>query len=142
MKSYRIAAAFSAVALVSANVSAQQSPAPRSSAATATILPQVDGNGVFDLKLGQSIDLTDRKVLLSFPNESSNNANSLQDSHIISFKINGTLNTAGQGKRINLKELYETKKQFADMSECFMDFIDVVTPKGAPPVATFRLSCR
>jgi hypothetical protein len=123
-----------------------QSEPPASAAASkqmtsspTAVLYRVD-EGMFDLRRGQSIDLTDRKILLTVKLEQSPD---LAERKRIQFSIMGLGWSAVPGERINLKQTgYETvNKIFADKTVCYLDLIDVAVPKGAQPVATFRFEC-
>jgi hypothetical protein len=94
--------------------------------------------GVFDLRGGKSMDLTDRRVLLTLP--------AIQDSHLMEqgrfwISLNGQRSIVTVGARVDLKRQPQTRKTFDDKDECYLDVIDYVAPKGAPATATFRLSC-
>ncbi|HRY02145.1 MAG TPA: hypothetical protein P5256_03405 [Beijerinckiaceae bacterium] len=115
--------------------------APRHALPPATPLMAISGDGMFGLKLGQSIDLTDRKVLMTFPRNGYNTASNF-DKKFVSIKFNGSDFGMTQGNRLNLKDFNPTSKQFASMRECFIDFIDISAPSGATPVATFRFECK
>lgn len=105
----------------------------------AALLHRVD-EGVFQLKLGQSIDLTDRKVLFTFRGFFRDNEQSRKDKHIYVY-INGDSKHIHQGDRIDLKKHKKTHKYFEGNEECFIDYVDLIAPKGAPAVGTFRLHC-
>lgn len=102
-------------------------------------LTRVD-DGVFELKHGQSKDLTDRKVLLTFlkhqgsgwPGDNATN---------FMISIAGRNDSVNAGTRIDLKQFRSTEKAFEDKAECFLDVVDFVAPRGAAANATFRLSC-
>lgn len=115
---------------------ANSAPKQVTSSVTATLY-RID-EGMFDLRHGQSIDLTDRKVLLTFT--VSQNASLLESKHIY-LAINGTSQEMTPGRRLNLKTTNPFTKIFADKAECYLDLIDVAMPKGAPMVATFRFEC-
>lgn len=103
------------------------------------VLYRVD-EGMFDLRRGQSIDLTDRKVLLAIPLQQSP---TLAETKAINFTLNGQSYFLKPGERLNLKNVYTEGigKIFADKTVCYFDLIDVAVPKGAQPVATFRFEC-
>jgi len=110
---------------------AQQGPAK---------LYRVD-DGIFELKLGQSIDLTERKVLVNFDYHS--RLQSIAEYKTFRVLVNGWYGgDVHPGVRLDLKKYYSTAKIVADTSECYLDIVDVATPKGGTPVATFRFSCR
>ncbi|HMN72939.1 MAG TPA: hypothetical protein PKA55_13830 [Rhodoblastus sp.] len=134
----RIAAVLGVVAVSGPALSQQalQAPTP-----LATILPAIAGDGVFELKVGQSVDLTDRKVLLTFPVHADNTSELFARKKAL-ISINGAFQQVSQGNRLNLKETSATRATFTDMKSCFLDFLDVVDVRGAKPVATFRFQCR
>ena len=89
--------------------------------------------GVFDLRIGQTIDLTNRKLLLSMQ---------IYNKSCCNMTINGERVSRWQvGSRIDLKRFRGTKEAVQDRDQCFLDVVDLVLPKGAPGVATFRLHC-
>ena len=92
--------------------------------------------GVFALRPGMSIDLTDRKILLTFGTDTRSFARG-------QFKvlINGKTELLNVGERVDLKRERSTQGAVADKAECFLDVVSFVTPKGAPATATFRLNC-
>lgn len=94
--------------------------------------------GVFELRVGKSMDLTNRQVLLSIPVQ--------QDDRMFAqgrfaIGLSGLRLTVVVGQRLDLKRYPNTKKALSDKDECFLDVLDFVAPKGAPGTATFRLSC-
>lgn len=89
-------------------------------------------DGVFALRPGMSVDLTDRAILLAFRNVERGRA---------MLTIAGRRESGITGTRWNLKQERQTRDAVADKSECFLDLTTLVAPKGAPPTATFRLRC-
>lgn len=94
--------------------------------------------GVFALRPGQSIDLTDRKILLAVAFQQLSNQLGQGNANIT---INGGGYSVHAGTRIDLKRGLSTAKTVSDKSSCDLDVTDVATPHGAPPTITFRLNC-
>lgn len=108
-----------------------------SSSPTAKLM-RVD-EGIFDIKLGQYFDLMDRKILMVF-RESDNQKRNLERK-IVYFRFNDVYIGFEHGARVNLKGYNAVGKYLEDKSECYMDFLDVLLPRGASPVATMRFVC-
>ncbi len=84
-----------------------------------------------------TIDLTDRKILLSVTTDTSG-----REKKCCNIAFNGDRAPwRSVGRRFDLKSLRGTKRYVEDKAECFVDVVDVATPKGAPWLATFRLHC-
>jgi hypothetical protein len=99
-------------------------------------LMRVD-EGVFEVPADTTIDLTDRKILLSVTTFLSG-----RDKKCCNISFNGDRESwRAVGHRFDLKRIRGTKSYVEDKAECFLDVIDVATPKGAPWLATFRLHC-
>ncbi len=105
-------------------------------------LMRVD-EGVFDLKIGRTIDLTNRRMLLSIRYG--------REQKCCRLTINGMTPQGNEvigdynwsiGSRIDLKEMESTEEFVQDKNRCFLDIVDIVDPKGAPGTATFRLFCQ
>lgn len=96
-------------------------------------LMRVD-EGVFELEVGKTIDLTDRKVLLGVVKR--------RDECCI-ITLNGdTIKTHSfVGERFNLKRERSSASFVKDKDVCVLDVVDVALPKGAPGIFTFRLHC-
>ena len=95
-------------------------------------LMRVD-EGVFELEIGKTIDLTDRKILLAIKYDSRRRC--------CRITLNGRRENYEIGTRIDLKQERNTKSFVADKEVCFLDVVDIADPKGAPGIATFRLHC-
>jgi len=117
------------------SAAAQETGNLKPSASGNALLMRVD-DGVFQLRQGQTIDLTDRKALLTFRTDQRRD---LAERKLLNISISGRNFSADIGKRFDLKGVLD--KTFDDKDECFLDVVDLVAPKGAPPTATFRLSC-
>lgn len=90
--------------------------------------------GTFELNEGQTIDLTDKRVLLAFR----------RGRRCLEIVINGNEDCMQVGKRYDLKwkhAPFHLGKLFRDRRECFLDIIGLSNPKGAKAVASFRLYC-
>ena len=94
--------------------------------------------GVFALRPGMSVDLTDRKILLTMRQDWQSGR---QDTTHFQYNLNGRRSRAQAGDRIDLKSNRATRDAVADKGSCFVDVVAFVAPRGAPPTATFRLSC-
>lgn len=119
------------------------------SAARLTVAPaaklMVVTEGVFDLSLGRSIDLTDKKLLLTFPRDQNWNSDAQFNMGRLLLTINGrtTCPSGGScnipvGRRIVLQDFSD---KLGDRGECFLDVVELHTPKGAQPTVTLRLHC-
>lgn len=95
-------------------------------------------NGVFTLKVGESVDVTDRGVLLSLRRISTDSSDNVRG---VIFTINGSGGSYSVGVRRNLKTERSTRGIFKDLSSCTVDLVSAAAPKGAPASATFRLAC-
>ena len=111
--------------------------------AQTTAVPQAElfmvKKGVFTLKQGQSIDLTDRSILLHLREVAGNAGEPVRG---ISITISGY--GGGQysvGHRWDLKQWQSTRDILKDLRSCFLDVVSAAKPQGAPPTATFRLLC-
>lgn len=126
-----------------------ETPAPKqkSSSPTATLY-RVD-EGVFELRQGEMIDLTDRKVTLHFAKKQ--NVELAQEQQIISVNISADYSHTWDlevGHRFDFKNGYKNYGiakpggiLMKDKAKCFLDLVDVAVPKGAPMIATFRFEC-
>jgi len=120
-------------------------PKQVSSSPTATLY-RVD-EGIFDIREGQTLDLTDRKILMAFRVISNAyERESFVERKQVRIYFSGagrTLdNTFNQGQRLDLKNNTNYyPKLFADKAECYLDLIDTAAPKGGTLVATFRFVC-
>lgn len=95
-------------------------------------LMRVD-EGVFELEIGKTIDLTDRKILLAV-------TYSGRRKECCRITINGSsVSWRSVGARIDLKR--QAAKFVEDKDVCYLDVIDMALPKGATGIATFRLHC-
>lgn len=99
-------------------------------------LMRVD-EGVFELDVGKTIDLTNRKILLSIHTVGTGNRMRCCD-----IRLNGDrVLWNAVGHRFDLKSLRSTKSFVEDKNECFLDLVDLALPKGMRGIATFRLHC-
>ncbi len=109
------------------------------SASKPATLMRVD-DGVFALRFNSSIDLTDRKILLSFPQDGNNGRQNWSKGSFVIY-LNGDSHWVRLGTRLDLKRGSRTQGFVADKEVCVLDVTNFVAPKGSPPVATFRLHC-
>lgn len=91
--------------------------------------------GVFQLDQGKSMDLTEQKILLSFREVYNDKTKRLL------ISINGRSDTINLGERINFLKHSETKQYMEGYTSCFLDYTGLITPKGVPAKATFRVHC-
>lgn len=116
---------------------AEPAPQKKSSSVTATLY-RVD-EGMFDLRHGQSIDLTDRKIMMTF--NLTQHPGAIADRKQVNFMVKGHGYSLEPGQRLDLRTWHITQRDFKDKTECYIDFIDLAAPKGAPMVATLRFEC-
>lgn len=97
-------------------------------------LMRVD-EGVFELEFGKTIDLTDRKILLSIGYRGSRKECCI-------LRINGkNMYFNGAGTRLDFKRERHIAPFVEDKSVCFLDVVDIALPRGTNGIATFRLHC-
>lgn len=104
-------------------------------------LESVDGStlyrveeGVFQLREGGVIDLTDRALLMAFR----------IGRRCPEVLVNGNDACIEVGKRFDLKwrhAPFHLDNLFSDKRRCFLDVVAITSPKGADATATFRLHC-
>jgi hypothetical protein len=90
--------------------------------------------GVFQLRDGHAIDVTDRFLLLTFR----------LDKKCPKIVLNGRNSCIVGGERFDLKWAqapFFLGKLFLDKNQCFLDVVKIDAPKGADAIATFRLHC-
>jgi len=102
------------------------------------LLHRVEG-GVFQLKVGSSMDLTENKVLLTF--RSLYGFERRPEEKKILITLNGDSELVMPGHRVNLLKHKQSAKSLEGYSTCFLDYVSLITPKGVPATATFRLHC-
>ncbi len=95
--------------------------------------------GVFQVQAGKSMDMTERKILLTFRGLYGHKRNKEEKKILIT--INGDTEIVMPGKRIDLLKHKVASKSLEGYSECFVDYVGLITPKGVPAKATFRLHC-
>lgn len=90
-------------------------------------------DGVFQLRDGQTVDVTDRFLLLAFR----------LGKRCPEIVLNGRKSCIEVGDRFNLKAHvpFHLGKLFQDKNQCFLDVVKVDAPKGADAIAIFRLHC-
>lgn len=119
-------AAFGEVALAQAT-----RPAPGAG------LARID-DGVFELRQGNSVDLTKHAILLTVRPDQSDR---LIERGLFYVMIAGQQQQLSAGKRVDLKRMRALERELKSTAQCFLDVVSFVAPKGAPATATFRLSC-
>lgn len=102
------------------------------------LLHRVEG-GVFQIQAGKSMDMTEHKVLLTFRSLYGQKRNAEEKKILIA--INGHTDIIMPGKRINLLKHKKTAASLEGYTECFVDYVGLITPKGVLAKATFRLHC-
>ena len=128
-------AALAQNATLQPSASAPATGAP-SASAPATHL-RVD-DGVFQLGDGQSIDLTDRRILFAMTANRSYRINAAR----ASTSINGKSQAMNVGDRLDLKVFKPTKNFLTDKNICFIDFLRTEKALGDDRfVAVFRFFC-
>lgn len=91
--------------------------------------------GVFALRLGQSIDITDKYLLLAL---------TTGQRDCLAVSIGGRKACIEVGERIDLTEPHGTLRLgdlFADRQQCFLDVVNIDAAKGMETIVTFRLHC-
>lgn len=88
-------------------------------------------DGVFGLDEKQSIDLTDRKILLAADNVYGTG---------VDVRLNGARATMRIGSRIDLKAFEATAAFLSDKTICVLDLLRY-DESTSPPSAQFRLFC-
>ncbi len=126
------------VLLIAAGATGAGAQTPPTETVPAAKLEVVTGDGLFELRQGRSLDLTKNQWLLHFPQD---NRRENMEAGRISLKISGVGYDLRVGDRIDLKTFHVTMKDVKDRDKCYLDLVDVLVPKGAPAVATFRFHC-
>lgn len=116
--------------LTPTEIMAQQSSIARQTETVASL--QWVSEGMLDIREGQVLDLTDRRVLFHLVEVKNS---------LIFYKINGGYSRLDMGSRLDLKKITSTSDTFRDMAECYLDLIGVTAPKGSAPIASFRFIC-
>ena len=133
-----LALAMSIAATASATAQ-QQAPKQKSGTPTATLY-RVDG-GMFDMREGDIIDLTDRKILLKLiPMD----RNDLEKSKRIKLQVTGSGSRQPAltvGDRLDLHKTDAASELLKDKKVCYLDLIGLTVPKAVPYIATFRFVC-
>lgn len=104
----------------------------------AALLNRVEA-GVFQLQMGKSMDLTEHKVLLTFRSFYGSKRSKVDKKIVI--MVNGKTEYVLPGDRLNLLRHKASSASLEGYSECFLDYVELMTPKGVPATATFRLHC-
>lgn len=138
--------ACAAVALAAPAAAQGSAPKQKSSSPMATLY-RVD-EGLFELRAGEIVDLTDRKVTLHVLKQQ--DAAAVESQQAIRVQISGIRSediTLRIGQRLNFQDRNGPARFFGlpdimkDKTSCFLDFTNVSLPKGAAMIATFRFEC-
>lgn len=93
-------------------------------------------DGVFTMQEGQSLDITDENLLITLVNGGDG---------CVTLSMNGGSACIANGHRLHLKSLgnapFYIRGMFTEKQTCFLDVFNVVTVKGQPATADFRLLC-
>ena len=113
--------------------------AAQSGSGNAPAALQMVTKGVFTLREGQSMDLTDRGVLLHVRRIPGNAGEQPTG-------VNYTINGAGRGissigSRLDLKKSRTSEAFLKDVRVCVLDLVSAAKPVGGAASATFRLMC-
>lgn len=100
-------------------------------------LTRVD-DGVFELRQGNSVDLTKHAILLTMRADQQPRA---LEKGQFAILIAGQQQVVSVGRRIDLKRQRSIERDLQSRDQCFLDVVSFIAPKGAPATATFRLSC-
>ena len=121
--------------LMSAASALSQQPVPAAEATGVEPAPhfRVD-DGVFALRPGMSIDLTDIPILAAF---SGYDAKRQQ----VFLKLNGTTHRLRTGDRVDFMTERRLRTLTEGRARCYLDLTNVRAARGAPVTATFRLNC-
>lgn len=91
-------------------------------------------DGVFQLREGNTIDITDRFLLLALR----------QENECLAIMLNGQKSCIEIGARYDLNSPsspFRLGALFKDKKRCFLDIVQIEAPKGADALVTFRLHC-
>lgn len=111
----------------------------QSGAANAPAALQMVTKGVFTLREGQSIDLTDRGILLNLRRVPGNPG---EQPNAAAFAINGQGGANSPvGARVDLKKFRASEGFLKDVRVCVLDLVSAAKPVGGTASATFRLIC-
>lgn len=135
-----VVSGFAAMIGAAAAQTAKTEPAPQATLEPAprAKLEVVTGQGLFDLRIGKSVDLTKNQWLLTFVHNQFSDSLQLGQ---INISVAGQHYTLSVGGRLDLKQFRATEQDARDKDKCYVDLIEVVAPKGAPATATFRFYC-
>ena len=90
--------------------------------------------GLFAIRIGQSIDLSDRHLLLTLR----------EGTGCLEIRIKGREACIEAGEHFDLTHEhapFHLGDLFKDKKRCFLDVVKVEHPKGAPAIVTFRFYC-
>jgi hypothetical protein len=95
-------------------------------------------NGVFELREGESKDVTDRGILLHLTQVEANDGRASR----LRIMLNGGSYSPVIGTRYDLKNLGQTKEFVKDFRTCVLDVVSAKAPIGGQPSAVFRQLCQ
>jgi hypothetical protein len=95
-------------------------------------------NGVFELKEGESKDVTDRGILLHLTQVIANDGRASR----LQIMLNGSGYSPMIGTRYDLKNLGQTKEFVKDFRTCVLDVVSAKAPVGGQASAVFRQLCQ
>ncbi|MEO1693865.1 MAG: hypothetical protein AAFR55_01340 [Pseudomonadota bacterium] len=126
---------FAVIVMLGATTAQAQTAVPAAQATGVAPAPhyRVD-EGVFGMRPGQSIDLTDRQILLTFVGVN-------QRANGLTIRLNGARRTAYVGERIDFLKDRRMRDIVQGMGRCYLDVLNLRTARGAPPTASFRINC-
>jgi hypothetical protein len=111
----------------------------QSGPANAPAALQMVTKGVFTLREGQSMDLTDRGILLNLRRVPGNPGEQPEGA---AYTINGQGGGNSRlGSRLDLKKYRASEAFLKDVRVCVLDLVSAAKPVGGSGSATFRLMC-
>lgn len=137
----RLTASVIALCCAAASASAQQARQPSSSSSVAPAIKWIKG-GTFDIKVGETVELTNDRIFLRFDRHSKG--------EVIFIHLGGRSMRVRLGQRIGLPKPEDVRmsndrsarsSRTTQFSSCSISALNVITPTGIAPLATFRLDC-
>ena len=95
-------------------------------------------NGVFELREGESKDVTDRGILLHLTQVVAKDGRASR----LFIMLNGGNYSPDIGMRYDLKALGQTREFVKDFRTCVLDVVSAKAPIGGQPSAVFRQLCQ
>ena len=136
----RLTASVVALCCAAVSVSAQQARQPSSSSVVPAI--KLVKGGTFDIKVGETVELTNDRILLRFDRH--------HKSEVVFIHLGGRSMRIKLGQRIVLPKPEDVRmsndrsarsSRATQLSSCSISALNVITPTGIAPLATFRLDC-